>query len=99
MKVQASYEEYSVEGISKAAKTAEEQGYEIFSASETGHNPYLPLVLAAEHTERIQLQTSIALSFARSPMDTAYIAWDLQNLSRGRFTPVSYTHLTLPTKA
>ena len=86
MKVQASYEEYSVEGISKAAKTAEEQGYEIFSASETGHNPYLPLVLAAEHTERIQLQTSIALSFARSPMDTAYIAWDLQNLSRGRFT-------------
>ena len=86
MKVQASYGEYSVDGISKAAKRAEEQGYEIFSASETGHNPYLPLVLAAEHTEKIQLQTSIALSFARSPMDTAYIAWDLQNLSHGRFT-------------
>ena len=41
MKVQASYGEYSVDGISKAAKRAEEQGYEIFSASETGHNPCL----------------------------------------------------------
>ena len=35
MKVQASYGEYSVDGISKAAQRAEEQGYEIFSASET----------------------------------------------------------------
>ena len=65
---------------------AEERGYDIFSSSETGHNPYLPLVLAAEHTDEIELQTSIALSFSRSPMDTAYIAWDLQNLSNGRFT-------------
>ena len=84
MKVQASYSEYSVQGISDAARKAEERGYDIFSSSETMHNPYLPLVLAAEHTEQIQLQTSIALSFARSPMDTAYIAWDLQNLSKGR---------------
>ena len=86
MKVQASYSEYSVQGISDAARKAEERGYDIFSSSETGHNPYLPLVLAAEHTEQIQLQTSIALSFARSPMDTAYLAWDLQNLSKGRLS-------------
>ena len=86
MKVQASYSEYSVQGISEAARKAEERRYDIFSSSETGHNPYLPLVLAAEHTEQVQLQTSIALSFARSPMDTAYIAWDLQNLSKGRLS-------------
>lgn len=86
MKVQTSYTEYSLKGISVAAQEAENRGYDTFSSSETGHNPFLPLVLASEHTERIQLQTSIALSFARSPMDTAYIAWDIQNLSQGRFT-------------
>ena len=43
------------------------------------------LRLRAEHTERAQVRTSIALSFARSPMDTAYMAWDLQSLSGGRF--------------
>ena len=86
MKIQSSYTDYSVEGIAEAARKSEERGYDIFSSSETGHNPFLPLVLASEHTNTVQLQTSIALSFARSPMDTAYIAWDLQNLSNGRFT-------------
>ena len=86
MKVSTTFQEYSVDGIVDAARKSEERGYDIFSSSETGHNPYLPLVLAAEHTDEIELQTSIALSFSRSPMDTAYIAWDLQNLSKGRFT-------------
>ena len=86
MKVSTTFQEYSVDGIVDAARKSEERGYDIFSSSETGHNPYLPLVLAAEHTDEIELQTSIALSFSRSPMDTAYIAWDLQNLSNGRFT-------------
>ena len=44
-----------------------------------------PLVLAAEHTRRIELGTSIAVAFARSPMDTAYQAWDLAQFSQGRF--------------
>jgi probable F420-dependent oxidoreductase len=86
MRVSTGFQEYSLSNIREAAVDAESSGYDIFSSSETGHNPYLPLVLAAEHTERIGLQTSIALAFARSPMDTAYLAWDLQNLSGGRFT-------------
>ena len=68
-----------------AAKAAEELGYDAIWTAETGHDPYLPLVLAAEHTQRIKLGTSIAVSFARSPMTHAMIAWDLQALSRGRF--------------
>ena len=43
------------------------------------------MALAAEHTSNIDLVTSIALAFARSPMDSAYIGWDLQQLSGGRF--------------
>ena len=85
MKVGTGIESRSVAEVSAAATRAEELGYDYFSSSETGHNPFLPLVLAAEHTERINLRTSIALAFARSPMDTAYLAWDLQAMSNGRF--------------
>lgn len=86
MEVSTGYEEYSVSGLVNSAIKAEKRGYNTFSSNETSHNPYLPLVLAAEHTKKIELRTSIALSFARSPMDTAYLSWDLQNLSQGRFT-------------
>ena len=85
MRVGTGVDDRSVAGISKAAQRAEELGYGFFSSGESAHNAFLPLVLAAEHTERLELQTSIALAFPRSPMDTAYVAWDLQALSAGRF--------------
>ena len=77
MKVATGIEEYSPRSIRQAATKAEARGYDIFSSGETGHNPFLPLVIAAEYTEKIKLLTSIALAFSRSPMDTAYLAWDL----------------------
>ncbi|HCH79924.1 MAG TPA: LLM class F420-dependent oxidoreductase, partial [Acidimicrobiaceae bacterium] len=52
---------------------------------ETSHDPFLPLVLAAEHTETLELGTSIAVAFARNPMLLANLGWDLQALSKGRF--------------
>ena len=42
-------------------------------------------MLAAEHTTRIELGTSIAVAFARNPMTVANIGWDLQAYSDGRF--------------
>ena len=42
-------------------------------------------MIAAEHTERIELGTSIAVAFARNPMILANIGYDLQNYSKGRF--------------
>ena len=72
--------------IGESARRAESIGYDNLSSSETNQNPFLPLAIASEHTERINLRTSIALAFARSPMDTAYIAWDLARMSGGRFT-------------
>ncbi len=53
--------------------------------AETAHDPFLPLVLAAEHTERIKLGTGIAVAFARNPMNLAVLANDLQTMSKGRF--------------
>ena len=53
--------------------------------SETQHEPFLPLALAAEHTTRIELGTAIAVAFPRSPTVLAHTAWDLANASHGRF--------------
>lgn len=67
------------------ASRAEATGYDGIFSRELGNDPFLPLALAASVTERIELGTSIAVAFARSPMTVAYTAWDLQRLSRGRF--------------
>jgi probable F420-dependent oxidoreductase len=67
------------------AKAAEAIGFDTLWTSETKHNGFLPLVLAAEHTERIRIGTAVAIAFPRSPMVMAQIAWDLQALSKGRF--------------
>ena len=57
----------------------------VADGGDVGHDPFLPLAIAAEHTERIELGTGIAVAFARTPMVTAYTANDLQQMSKGRF--------------
>jgi probable F420-dependent oxidoreductase len=68
------------------ARRAEAMGFDGAWTSETQHDAFLPLILAGEHTIRLELGTSIAVAFPRSPMTTAQIAWDLQRFSGGRFT-------------
>src|SRR5438094_8682643 len=67
------------------AKEAEDAGYDGVWSAETSHDPFFPLLLAAEHTERIQLGTGIAVAFPRSPMHLANVGYDLQSFSKGRF--------------
>jgi probable F420-dependent oxidoreductase len=69
----------------RIARAAEAVGFAGLWTPETQHNPFLPLTLAADHTAEIQLGTAVAIAFARSPMVTAQIAWDLQAFSGGRF--------------
>ena len=71
--------------IGAAAKGQEDVGYDGIWSAETSHDPFYPLLIAAEHTERIELGTGIAVAFARSPMTLASTAWDLQGYSDGRF--------------
>lgn len=66
------------------ARHAEAAGYDGLWLSEVRHDPFLAVALAATETETIQLGTSIAVAFARSPMSTAVLAHDLQALTRGR---------------
>jgi len=75
-------------GLAKAAASAarqEERGYDGIWVAETAHDPFLPLLLAAQDTERLDLGTAIAVAFARNPMTLAQVSWDLQAASEGRF--------------
>ena len=75
----------SLGALAAAARKLEEQGWDVALMPEAGQDPFLPLMVAAEHTRRIRLGTSVAIAFPRSPMVTAQIAWDLQRYSGGRF--------------
>jgi probable F420-dependent oxidoreductase len=70
--------------IAERAEQMEALGFDGVFTFEGPHDPFLPLVLAAEHTERVDLATEIAVAFARSPMTLANIGYDLNQLSRGR---------------
>ena len=85
MKVDGKLRAGPASAVIEEARRHEKAGYDGLWSSESAHDPFLPLVLAAEHTERIELGTAIAVAFARSPMQLAYTAHDLQAYSDGRF--------------
>ena len=60
-------------------------GYDRAFSFEAKHDPFVPLAVAAEHTDRIELGTAIAIAFARTPMTLANTGWDLQTVTGGRF--------------
>ena len=60
-------------------------GYDGIWTAETNHDPFFPLLLAAQSTQQVDLGTAIAVAFARSPMTLAATAHDLQAFSGGRF--------------
>jgi probable F420-dependent oxidoreductase len=71
--------------MDRTARAAEDFGFAGLWSSETKHDAFLPLAIAANETREIDLGTSVAIAFSRSPMETAQTAWDLQYLSEGRF--------------
>ena len=60
-------------------------GYDGAKVAELDHDPFLPLAIAAEHSDQIELMTSVAVAFARNPMSLAILAHDLNAYSSGRF--------------
>ena len=67
------------------ARKAEADGFDCITCGELAHDSMLTMTVAATATERIGLQTSVTIAFPRSPMVLAMEAWDLQQLSQGRF--------------
>ena len=76
----------SLNEAGKIAATLENHGFTGITSQENRHDAFLPLAIAATHTEKLELRTSISIAFARSPMSSAMMAWDIQQASNGRFT-------------
>ena len=75
--------------IPNVARAAEEIGFDGLWTSETQHEPFLPLALAAEHTTRIELGTAIAVAF---PLAIAYA----RRIWRGRQAASAQTDTVAP---
>jgi len=67
------------------ARRLEQAGYDGGFSFEGRHDPFLPLAVAAQQTERLELLPAVAVAFARNPMLLANLAYDMQLLSKGRF--------------
>ena len=72
-------------GAASFAVAAEAAGFDGLATAELGHDPFTPLALAALATGRVELTTSVAVAFPRSPTVMASQAWDLHANSHGRF--------------
>ena len=85
MKLDVGMLTHDLKTIPDYARRVEAMGYDCLWSSETQHDPFLPLAVAASVTSKIKLGTAIAVAFPRSPMVHAQLAWDLQKASDGRF--------------
>src|SRR5512141_349774 len=85
MKLDAGLPSMPLKDVAAVAEAAEAIGFDALWTSETQHDPFLPCALIAEHTQKLNFGTAIAVSFARSPANLAYQAWDLAAQSHGRF--------------
>ena len=84
MKVDGGIGGTTIAELAKQARELEGLGYDGIMTAETSHDPFLQLVIAAEHTERVEIATGIAVAFARNPMNLANLGHDLQTYSGGR---------------
>lgn len=86
MKVDGGVDARNLKDIPAEIQKLESAGYDGALSAETAHDPFLPLSQAALHSQNIELITSIAVAFARTPMVLAGIGHDLNACSEGRFT-------------
>ncbi len=85
MRIEGSLHDVPWSEIPALASAIERLGFDSIAQSELRRDPFLPLVLAAGATRTARLATSVAIAFPRSPTANAYTAWNLQEMSHGRF--------------
>lgn len=85
MKVLNTLPQADLRTVAASAIESEKAGYDGLLTMENKHDPFLAHAIAAVSTDRVELGTSVAIAFPRSPMVVANACWDLQNASRGRF--------------
>lgn len=85
MRVETNLREVPLTEVPKAARLAEDLGFDGIAQSEVRRDPFISLTLAATATARVRLAPAVAIVFPRSPMIVAYMSRNLQEISRGRF--------------
>jgi probable F420-dependent oxidoreductase len=70
--------------LTALAQLYEQLGFEGVFAAQVYGPPFVPLAAASTVTTRLKLGTGIAIAAARSPMDTAMAAIDLDRICEGR---------------
>ncbi len=86
MFVETSLRELPLSRVAEMSRLAEELGFDGLTFSEVRHDPFVVAAVAASTTTRIELATSVAIAFPRSPMVVAQATHNLQELSNGRFS-------------
>ena len=84
MKVDTALLATDAKGVAASVRELEEAGIDGCFTFEGPHEPFLRLLLAAEHST-LEIGTGLAIAFARTPMTVANLAHDLRHLSEGRF--------------
>ncbi len=85
MRIEASLSDVPWAEIPALASNIERIGFDSIAQAELRRDPFLPLTLASMATSTARLATSVAIAFPRSPTAVAYTAWNLQEMSNGRF--------------
>ncbi len=68
MKITTSLPVADLQAVGSTAKELEAAGFNAVSTQESAHDPFMPLAVAATTTDTLELKTSVAIAFARSPM-------------------------------
>jgi len=71
--------------VADHARRAEALGYDGLNVPDSVHDGLGVAALALNATDRLRVATSVLVAFPRSPMTVAVAAFDLQELSGGRF--------------
>jgi probable F420-dependent oxidoreductase len=85
MKIDTTLPPTYLDSVPSYARAVEDMGFDALWTTETQHSPFLPGPLIAEHTQKLNFGTAVAIGFARSPATLAYTAWDLAQASGGHF--------------
>ena len=86
MRILTSISGHNLNDIGGVCHNLETLGFTDLSAQENKQDAFLPLAIAATNSKALHLRTSVSIAFARSPMSSAMLSWDIQAASKGRFT-------------
>src|ERR1044071_8290961 len=69
MRVFATVPQNDLRRVGEVARQIEAELYDGIISMENQHDPFLALAVAGAATERVELHTGVAISFARTPID------------------------------